>query len=135
MPGLAIRCGRPGSEIAVSTRHRPSVIYADGSCLRCSLPEPFDLYGDSSVPTFDPGFLPDGRLVVSTLGFEQSADDYLSPGQVAMKTDGVGVLWLNVSGSWQQPAWSTSGQLAAVRLVKRKAEVFVIDPRTGKARR
>ena len=123
-----------GSEIAVSVRHRTSVIYADGSCFACSLPEPFDAYGDFSVPTFGPGFLPDGRLVVSTLRFEEDEGDYLRPGQVAMKTDGVGVLWLNVSGSWQQPAWSASGQLAAVRLVKRKSEVFVLGPRTGKAR-
>ena len=50
-----------GSEIAASMRHRTSVIYADGSCFACSLPEPFD-YGNSE-PTFDPGFLPDGRLV------------------------------------------------------------------------
>jgi hypothetical protein len=52
-----------------------------------------------------------------------------------MKPDGVGARSLNVSGSWQQLAWSASGRLAAVRLVKGKSEVFVIDPRTGKARR
>lgn len=62
-----------GSEIAVSVRHRTSVIYADGSCLACSLPEPFDDYGDFSELTFDPGFLPDGRLVVSVPRVEEAA--------------------------------------------------------------
>lgn len=123
-----------GSEIAVSVRHRTSVIYADGSCFGCSLPEPFNPFGGvygfgGTDPTFDPGFLPDGRLVVWTSG-----DVTAGPGVAAMQTDGVGVRWLDVSGSWQQLAWSASGQLAAVRLVKGKSEVFVIDPRTGKAR-
>jgi hypothetical protein len=99
------------------------VIYPDGSCFACPIPEPFDEYSGDSEPTADPGFLPDGRLVVST-----------RPGLVAMTTDGVRFRRLDVSGSWQQPAWSPSGQLAAVRLVKRKSEVFVIDPRTGSAR-
>jgi hypothetical protein len=65
-----------GSEIAVSVRHRTSVIYPDGSCLACSLPEPFDPYGGPFIPylgssgfggtdpTLDPGFLPDGHLAV-----------------------------------------------------------------------
>jgi hypothetical protein len=53
----------------------------------------------------------------------------------AVNTDGVGFQPLNVAGSWQQPAWSPTGQLAAVRSVKRKPEVFVIDPLTGSARR
>jgi Tol biopolymer transport system component len=119
-----------GSEIAVSVRHSTSVIYPDGSCFACSLPEPFDDLGNSE-PNFDPGFLPDGRLVVSTEGHDEFGH---GPGLTAMKTDGVGVQRLNASGSWQQPAWSPNGQLAAVRLVKRKSEVFVIDPRTGKAR-
>jgi hypothetical protein len=125
-----------GSEIAVSVRHRTSVIYPDGSCFACSLLEPFDYMGGGSAPTFDPGFLPDGRLVVSTRYVTISASGLVGalPRVVAMKTDGVGVRFLNVSGSWQQLAWSASGQLAAVRRVKRKSEVFVIDPRTGKAR-
>jgi Tol biopolymer transport system component len=120
-----------GSEIAVSVRHRTSVIYPDGSCFACSLPEPSNGLSGNSVPTFDPGFLPDGRLVVSTRDNSPASH---GPGVAAMKTDGVGVRWLSVSVSWQQPAWSASGQLAAVRLVKRKSEVFVIDPRTGSAR-
>ena len=120
-----------GSEIAASVRHQTSVIYADGSCFACSLPEPFDFNGNS-VPTFDPGFLPDGRLVVSTKGDDIPGST--GPGLAAMMTDGANVRWLSRSRSWQQPAWSARGQLAAVRLVKRKAEVFVIDPRTGKAR-
>ena len=120
-----------GSVFAVSVRHRTSVLYADGSCFACSLPEPSDGLSGNSVPTFDPGFLPDGRLVVST---KDNSPGSHEPGVAAMKTDGVGVRWLNVSVSWQQPAWSARGQLAAVRLVKRKSEVFVIDPRTGKAR-
>jgi hypothetical protein len=122
-----------GSEIAVSVRHRTSVIYPDGSCFACSLPEPFDYTGGGTAvgsvdPSFDPGFLPDGRLVVATSG---GSND--NPGLVAMKTDGIGVRWL-IAGPWQQPASSASGQLAAVRRVKGKSEVFVIDPRTGKAR-
>jgi hypothetical protein len=110
-----------GSEIAVSSRRRSvfgrvsftSVIYPDGSCLACSVPGAFDNYG----------FLPDGRVLVST-----------DPGLAAMTTDGVGVRRLDVSGSWQQLAWSASGQLAAVRLVNGKSEVFVIDSHTGKMR-
>jgi hypothetical protein len=122
-----------GSEIAVSARDRTSVIYPDGSCFACSLPGPFDYVGDSE-PTFDPGFLPDGRLAVSTSYWLIAGEVVALPGLAAMDTDGVGFRRLNVSGSWQQPAWSTSGQLAAVRLVKGNSEVFVIDPRTGKAR-
>jgi hypothetical protein len=119
-----------GSEIALSARQSTSVIYPDGSCFACSLPEPFDYLGNS-VPSFDAGFLPDGRLVVSTKSHSNYAP---GPGLAAMKTDGVDVQWLKVSGSWRQPAWSPTGQLAAVRSVKRKAEVFVIDPITGSAR-
>ena len=48
-----------------------------------------------------------------------------------MKTDGIGFQPFKVSGSWRQPAWSSTGRLAAVRSVKRRSEVFVIDPRTG----
>lgn len=77
-----------GSEIAASVRHQTSVIYADGSCFACSLPEPFDFNGNS-VPTFDPGFLPDGRLVVSTKGDDIPGST--GPRLAAMMTDGANV--------------------------------------------
>ena len=120
-----------GSEIAVSTWHRTSVIYADGSCLACSLPEPSDLYGAFSDPSFGRGFLPDGRVVMSvdvTRGSERAQR------MGAMKTDGIGFSLSKVSGSWRQLAWSSTGWLAAVRSVRRRSEVFVVNPRTGSAR-
>jgi hypothetical protein len=120
-----------GSEIAISMRQRTSVIYADGSCLACSLPEPFDNYGDFSKPTFGLGFLPDGRVAMSvdvTRGSESTRR------MGAMKTDGIGFSLFGVSGSWRQLAWSSTGRLAAVRSVRRRSEVFVINPRTGSAR-
>jgi hypothetical protein len=52
-----------------------------------------------------------------------------------MNTDGTGFgSFDGVSGSWQQLAWSPTGQLAAIRLVKGKSELFVIDPVTGSTR-
>jgi hypothetical protein len=118
-----------GSEIAFSSPQiengggvGPDVIYPDGSCLACPVPAPLGGWGSS----FGPGFLPDGRLTVS-------ADSY-PPTLGATKTDGVGFQPFKISGLWRQPAWSAAGQLAAVRSVKRKSEVFVIDPRSGSTR-
>jgi hypothetical protein len=51
-----------------------------------------------------------------------------------MGTDGIGFHLFKVSGSWRQLAWSSTGRLAAVRVVKGKPEVFMIDPQTGSAR-
>ena len=119
-----------GSEIAfASSEGSDGVIYADGSCLACPVPGPW-VGNEVDLGGWDadrgPGFLPDGRLAVSIGN---------PAGQLgAMNTDGVGFKPFKISGSWQQPAWSPTGQLAAVRLVKRKSEVFVIDPRTGSAR-
>ena len=56
------------------------------------------------------------------------------PRLATMNPDGIGFQWFKVSSSWQQPAWSSTGRLAAVRSVKGKPEVFVIDLRTGSAR-
>jgi hypothetical protein len=124
-----------GSEIAfasndISEPSSVSVIYPDGSCLACSVTEPLDYLGPGEGErNVDPGFLPDGRLGVS---IEDSAE-FPPPLQVgAMNTDGIGFQPFAVSGSWQQPAWSSTGQLAAVRVVR--PEVFVIDPATGSAR-
>jgi WD40-like Beta Propeller Repeat len=110
---------------------RPYVIYPDGSCLACPVPAPSgNFYLDSWDPHFRPGFLPDGRLAVSI-------DVNYPPGPElgAVNTDGVGFQPFKVSGSWQQPAWSSAGRLAAVRRVKRGLDVFVVDPFTGSARR
>jgi hypothetical protein len=107
------------------------VIYPDGSCLACTVPAPWgNFYLDSWDPNFGPGFLPDGRLAVSI-------DVNYPPGPQlgAINTDGVGFQPFKISGSWQQPAWSRTGQLAAVRLVNRESEVFIINPLTGSARR
>ena len=53
----------------------------------------------------------------------------------AVNTDGIDFQPFLVSGSyWQQPVWSPIGKLAAVRSVKRKPEVFVLDPLVGSAR-
>ena len=49
-----------------------------------------------------------------------------------MNTDGTGFHRFTISGSWRQPAWSPTGRLAAVRPVRRRSEVFVVDPRTGR---
>jgi hypothetical protein len=122
-----------GSEIAYVSSQRfagPDVIYPDGSCLACEVPGPWV----GSDPAFwdrkvGPGFLPDGRLAVSV---EPKSAVGLQLG--AMNTDGSGFEPFEGSGPWQQPAWSSTGQLAAVRLVKGKSEVFVIDPATGSAR-
>lgn len=128
-----------GSEIAFSSSEgtnsnlgvpQPYVIYSDGSCLACPVPAPSgNFYIDSWDPSFGPGFSPNGRLAVSI------DVNYPPEPQVgAMNTDGVGFAPFNISGTWQQPAWSPTGQLAAVRFVKRSDEVFVIDPVTGSAR-
>jgi hypothetical protein len=100
------------------------VIYSDGSCLACAVPELLDPYAeDSWDPNVGPGFLPDGRLAVSV-------DGRLG----AMNTDGMGFDPFSVSGSPRQTAWSPTGQLAAVQSVNGKPEVFVINPATGSAR-
>jgi hypothetical protein len=62
-------------------------------------------------------------------------DGTLTPQLGAVNNDGGGFRPFRVAGFWEEPAWSPTGQLAAVRSVKRKAEVFVIDPLTGSARR
>jgi hypothetical protein len=116
-----------GSEIAFASPQGsgPSVIYPDGSCLACPASALSSWYPVDQ--SFGLGFLPDGRLAVRVGG------GYF-PGLGAMGTDGIGFQPFKVSGSWQQPAWSLTGQLAAVRSVKGKPEVFVIDPQTGSAR-
>jgi dipeptidyl aminopeptidase/acylaminoacyl peptidase len=110
------------------------VIYPDGSCLACPVPGTAGYSGVISSPGFqflDSGFLPDGRLGVSI----QESAEFPPPLQAgAINTDGIGFQPFKVSGSWQQPAWSPTGQLAAVRRVRGKAEVFVVDPVTGSAR-
>jgi hypothetical protein len=129
-----------GSEIVVSSPQaadsqvkgpQPSVIYPDGSCLACPVPITAlwpDFYVVSWDPNVGPGFLPDGRVALEV--------DYPAAPQLgAMNPDGAGFEPFKVSGSWQQPAWSPAGRLAAVRRVRRKSEVFVIDPLTGSTRR
>lgn len=118
-----------GSEIAfASSKAGDGVIYGDGSCLSCPVPGPWLenwVYLGWGAHN-GPGFLPDGSLAV-----------WLKNGPsplAAMNTDGTAFKPFKVSGSWRQPAWSPTGQLAAVRLVKRKPEVFVLDPLTGSAR-
>ena len=131
-----------GSEIAFDSPRRlgPAVIYPDGSCLACPIPDNGLL--ETGVGPWDPsgglGFLPDGRLVTSV-------DDTFSPrGTVklktvrrveAIKTDGLGLHLFRVPRSWRQLAWSSTGRLAAVRSVRRMSEVFVVDPRAGSGRR
>ena len=130
-----------GSEIAFSSSQasdgnvggpQPGVIYPDGSCLACPVPAPSGnfyrgLVGSELRPRFfarrSPGGVDRCQLPSRASGWGR------------MNTDGIGFRPFKISGSWQQPAWSPTGQLAAVRLVKRKSEVFVIDPRTGSARR
>jgi hypothetical protein len=110
------------------------VIYPDGACLACAVPEPL-LGPDVGAwdPNVGPGFLPDGRLAVSIEGPE-----FPSSLQVgAINTDGIGFQSFAMSdlwGLWQQTAWSPTGQLAAVRSVNGKPEVFVINPATASAR-
>ena len=125
-----------GSEIAFASPRRlgPSVIYPDGSCLACPVPEGGLLgYGGYWDPSVGLGFLPDGRLVTSIDA--RLTEAAMVRRVVAIETDGIGFQRLKVSGSWRQAAWSSTGRLAAVRRVKRGSEVFVIDPRTGSARR
>ena len=124
-----------GSKIAAVSPQGsgPDVIYPDGSCFACAVPGPFSV-GDllSWDPNVGPGFLPDGRLVVSVV---QPVDGITPAPQLgAVNTDGIGFQPFKVAGSWQQPAWSPTGQLAAVRSVKRKPEVFVLNPLVGSAR-
>jgi hypothetical protein len=65
-----------------------------------------------------------------------AVDDGTSVPQLgAVYTDGALFQPFSFAGFWEEPAWSPTGQLAGVRSVKRKAEVFVIDPMTGSARR
>jgi WD40-like Beta Propeller Repeat len=119
-----------GSEIAFASPRGsgPSVIYPDGSCLAC--PAPALETSDPVDRAFGPGFLPDGRLGVWV------DNDYPSEPQLgAINTDGIGFRPFKVSGHWQQPAWSSTGQLAAVRSVKRTPEVFVINPSPGRPAR
>jgi hypothetical protein len=78
------------------------------------------------IPNLAPRFLPDGRLAASI--------DSPAPQLGAIRTDGVGFEPFKISDSWRQAAWSPTGQLAAVRLVRHKPEVFVVDPLTGSAR-
>ena len=122
-----------GSEIAFASPRRSgmrksnaAVIYPDGSCLACPVPwtglREFGTAWDRSVGL---GFLPDGRLVMSIAGNRMGA----------VETDGVGFHLFKVSGSWRQLTSSSTERLAAVRQIKQRSEVFVIDPRTGLARR
>jgi hypothetical protein len=108
------------------------VIHPDGSCVACEVPGP---WAGGELAFWDrklgPGFLPDGRLAVSVHPIHGNLIG-LQVG--AVNTDGTGFQPFAVSGSWQQLAWSPTGQLAAVRLVKGEPEVFVIDPLTGSAR-
>jgi hypothetical protein len=124
-----------GSEIVYATSNPddfgalvPYVISPDGSCLECPVPDQ-DVTFDGWDRTSAPGFLPDGRLAVWT-----DVGSPTVPRLGAMNTDGIGFRPFAVHGSWRQPAWSSTGRLAAVRQVGRRSEVFVIDPGTGSAR-
>ena len=145
--GAATRCNGArdpvwspdGSEIAFSSSQpgdrnvggpQPYVIYPDGSCLACAVPAPSgNFYLDSWDQSFSPGFLPDGRLAVS---IDVGGPPVRQVG--AMNTDGIGFQPFKIAGSWQQPAWSATWQLTAVRFVKGKPEVFVVNPLSGSAR-
>lgn len=110
---------------------QPYVIYPDGSCLACPVPTTSgNFYLDSRDRNFGPGFLPDGRLAVSI------DVNYPPVPQVgAVNTDGAAFKRFHLPAVvWRQPAWASTGRLAAIRRVKRRFEVFVIDPRTGSAR-
>lgn len=118
-----------GSEIAFGSPRGsgPSVIYPDGSCFTCQAAS--SSYSLPVDQAFGPGFLPDGRLAVAVdTGYPPV------PQLEAVNTDGVDFQPFKIAGSCQQPAWSPTGQLAAVGFVKRNPEVFVIDPGTGSAR-
>ncbi len=126
-----------GSEIAFATPglNEPFVIYPDGSCLACPVPAPSgSFYLDGWDPKFRPGFLPDGRLVVSIDVAYPPVGYPPAPQLGAVSTDGIGFRPFAISGFWRQPAWSPTGRLAAVRRVGRKSEVFAIDPRIRSAR-
>jgi WD40-like Beta Propeller Repeat len=131
----------PGSELGGL---QPNVIYPDGSCLACPVPAP-TMNGSFLVrwdPHFGQGFLADGSLALSVDTPYPSEPGEPQPGEPveqqvgAVNTDGVAFrsFDLPVSSHWDQSAWSPTGQLAAVRLVNRKSEVFVIDPSAGSAR-
>ena len=108
----------------------PFVVYADGSCFACAVPLLFPESYPSWGPENHPGFLPDGQLAVS---FEEWGGP---PEQLgSMGVDGIAFQPFRVSGSWQQAAWSAGGELAAVRAVGRRPQVFVIDPAGGSVRR
>lgn len=108
----------------------PFVVYADGSCFACAVPALFPESYPSWGPENHPGFLSDGQLAVS---FEE----YGAPPELlgSVGVDGIGFRPFHVSGSWQQAAWSAHGELAAVRAVGRRPEVFLIDPASGSVRR
>jgi hypothetical protein len=118
-----------GSEIAFASPRGSgaSVIYPDGSCLAC--PASALSYWYPVDQNFGLGFLPDKRLAVRV-----AAGFFPVPRLGAMNPDGIGFQWFKISSHWQQPAWSSTGQLAALRSVKGKPEVFVINPLTGSAR-
>lgn len=121
----------PQSQTSIGIDVAPFVLYADGSCFACAVPA----FPGMGYPFYwsqqnRAGFLPDGELAVSL-------DEYgAPPGQLgSVGVDGIGFQPFAVSGSWRQAAWSANGQLAAVRAVGRRPEVFLIDPRTGSAHR
>jgi WD40-like Beta Propeller Repeat len=127
-----------GAEIAFSSSQAPGsnargpqpyVIYPDGSCLACPVPAVWLAAYDETTwdPNLAPRFLPGGRLAVSIDSQAQQLG--------AIRTDGIGFEPFKIGDSWRQAAWSQTGQLAAVRLVRHKPEVFVVDPFTGSARR
>ncbi len=120
-----------GSEIAFGSSDATNgVIYGDGSCFACPVPGPWvDGADDASWGLFE-GFLPDGRLAVSIDNQDRRATQW-----GAVNPDGIGYRPFRISGPWRQPAWSSTGQLAAVRRVKHKSEVFEIELGTGSARR
>jgi hypothetical protein len=104
--------------------------YVDGSCFACAVPAVFPDGYPLWDPRNHPGFLPDGDLAVSL-------DEYgAPPGQLgSVGAGGIGFQPFAVSGSWWKAAWSANGQLAAVRVVGRRPELFLIDPASGSVRR
>ena len=129
-----------GSEIAFASPRRSgtpgsnqSVIYPDGSCVACPVPSAgLRDFGAAWDRSGGLGFMPDGRLVMS-VDVTRGSKTVRRMG--AMNTDGIGLHFFKVLSSWRQLAWSSTGRLAAVRSVRRRSEVFVVNPRTGSARR